>query len=540
MAKKHPILILILLVGFLLRITGITWGLPFPDPLGGTYQGTYHPDEPHIIWSAVNFPGDTLTNKDLTYPTFFAYSLGIITLPLRFFLDKLGVPRMTIYYSLTFIGRLFSAIAGTGAILLTYVLAKEIFDKKRALLASAFLCVSFFHVHNSGFATTDVITSFLLVLFVCVLRLALLEPEKTRLYVLSGIALGLLVGTKYTGAVAFIILFVLYFYSLFFYARNVKYKGKVNFRIWHLNLLTCTVIAAITFLITTPAIITQFKAFISTMHAVQTQLERFYYPRTEPETWLVIFQTISDSIGLPLAIASVVGIMFPYKKNIYEISFILLSIVYFAYFGSTLQTRYVILVMPFMAILASNAVFSIYDLNGKTCKIFGTIIIVYILIYSVGYCLTGAGLRYNDTRLQAAHFINSNIQPGDTIGIGEQGWEEHPWRFPKIDFTKYKYLDFRKYPTFVIISSFNFSQITNALNSEKLSKDYIWDKGYSREWYNSIPPPPSVFKFWDELLNPQRTRYKLLKTFKKKNDLNVWPHEAEFASPEIRIYKRKY
>jgi len=215
MLKEHQMLAAILGVGFLLRISGILWGIPFPDPL----EGIYHPDEPNIITGAVEFPGHILTNQNFVYPTFFSYFLGFITFPLRLFFDAFDVPGpggmgSNLYYVVTVIGRFCSALAGTGTIFLTYLLAKNIYDQRRALLASAFLALTFYHASNSSVATTDVLTSFFLVLFLIVLRRAFLTPETTSFFVISGVILGLLVGTKYTGAIAVLAIVVMYVYLL--------------------------------------------------------------------------------------------------------------------------------------------------------------------------------------------------------------------------------------------------------------------------------------------------------------------------------------
>ena len=62
--KEHKMLAAILGIGFLLRISGIFWGIPFPDAL----EGRYHPDEGQIIQGAIGFPGHILTNLQFYYP----------------------------------------------------------------------------------------------------------------------------------------------------------------------------------------------------------------------------------------------------------------------------------------------------------------------------------------------------------------------------------------------------------------------------------------------------------------------------------------
>jgi len=68
----------VLLAGFALRVSCITWGLPLDE-----YTGYYHPDEGKIVRGAMDFPADILHRQDLRYPTFYHYAIGTLTLPVR-------------------------------------------------------------------------------------------------------------------------------------------------------------------------------------------------------------------------------------------------------------------------------------------------------------------------------------------------------------------------------------------------------------------------------------------------------------------------
>ena len=87
--------------------------------------------------------------------------------------------------------------------------------------------------------------------------------------------------------------------------------------------------------------------------------------RTDPKTWLIVFQNLGTGLGFPLASLFLFGLFFPVKKHVYEVSFIALLIVFFSYFGVAVFTRYIILVTPLIAILASNGALWFYGLRGK-------------------------------------------------------------------------------------------------------------------------------------------------------------------------------
>ena len=546
--KEHQALAAILVIGFLLRISGIFWGIPFPDP----FEGDYHPDERVIIKGAVEFPGHILTNIKFYYPTFFHYFLGIITFPLRMFFDDFGVPKhgelgSNYYYVVTVIGRLCSVLAGTGTVFLTYLLAKDIYNKRRAVLASAFLAVTFYHANNSSFVTTDVFTSFFLVLFLLVLRQAFLTPETTSLFVLSGIILGLLVGTKYTGAIVSLAIVVMYVYTLVQQSRNQKERGHLDHRKLHLNLLLCGSAALVTFFLTTPGIFLHFNALIDSILLERKGLVQHSMPRSDLGAWIDAFQITGLAVGFPLACVFIFGLFFPYKKNVYEMSYIVILAAFFVYFEAALVSRYVILVAPLMAIIASHGVWGVYDCRGKAFKILGASTMVFVVVYSFGRCLEGAYERLNDTRTQAAHFLHDNIPVGTTIGVGYTSKEyqkDMSWKRPKINFTRYQQVDFLDFPEFVIVTDNDFFHIEETLNSGKISRDYILDEQYRKEWWEFSPPSPRIFQFYDELLDRERSKYELIAKYERPEDIfNLGEPRGPlsgftvFGSPEVRIYR---
>ncbi len=538
--KEHQMLAAILGIGFLLRIWGILWGIPFPDPL----EGIYHPDEPKIIKGAVEFPGHILTNQNFIYPTFFSYFLGFITFPLRLFFDGFNVPGpggigSNFYYVVTVIGRLCSALAGTGSIFLTYLLAKDIYDERRALLAGAFLALTFYHASNSSVATTDVLTSFFLVLFLFVLRRAFLAPESPSLFMISGMILGLLMGTKYTGAIVSLAIVVMYVDMLWGRSRSHNEGGHFNLRTLHVHLLLCCGATIVTFFLTTPGILIQFNGFIDSMAYNFRYVGRWAMPRNDLDVWVAVLQKIVMVVGLPLTSVFLLGLFFPYKKNVHEVIYILILVVYFLYLENRLLPRYVILVAPLVAIIASNGLVWFYESAKKPVHILGLSMMTIVLVYSLGYCLTGGYLRYNDTRTQAAHFIQDTFPQGTTVGLGyvaeEIGWAAHPWRYPQIDLTRFTYMDFLDYPEVLVTSSeYDTTRIEDALKSDKLSKDYVWNVEYNKNWFEFSPPSPRIFRFYEKLWSSERSHYLLLKTFKMKNVVPL-----EFGSPEINIYVRQ-
>lgn len=546
--SEHRILAAILGVGFLIRISGIFWGIPFPDPL----EGDYHPDERIVIRGAIEFPEHILTNVKFYYPTFFHYFLGIITFPLRLFFVDISVPEpgelgSSFYYVVTVIGRLCSVLVGTATIFLTYLFTKAIFDTRRAVLASACLALTFYHSNNSSFATTDVLTSFFFVSFLLLLHHAFLNPRMTSKFVFAGIALGLLVGTKYTGAIASWAIVVLYGARLIQQCRDPQEYKKVDLRILHRNLLLCGATALGIFLLTTPGIVFQAQAFIDGILKEVSTLDQRSTSRLAMESWETAWQYFVLAVGYPLAVLCVLGIVFPFKKTVWEISFITILVIFFVYFEASLVSRYVILVTPLLAIIASHGIWSLYECRGRSFKIIGTSAMVFVMVYSFGFCVEGAYERFHDTRTQAAHFVYDHIPAGTTIGVGytsEEYKKEMSWRRPKINATRYHEVGFLDYPEILVLTSWDLTYIEQTLKSKKISKDYILGEQYKREWWEYSPPSPRIFQFYDELLTHEQSPYELIAKYEKPERwINLGevrpPSEGNTisGSPEVRIYR---
>lgn len=538
--KTHSIFLGILVVGFLLRISGLLWGTPFLGP----FEGYYHPDEWNIVRGAINFPQYVIDNRWLVYPTFFHTFLGILTFPLRFFFDDFSFPSpeavgSTFYWVVTVVGRLCSVCAGMGAIVLTYLLSKEVFDQRRALLASAFLAFTLLHATHSSVVTPDVLTSFFLILFLFVLRRAFLKPESATLFVYSGMILGLLVGIKYTGGVVLGAVAVLYGFAIVFHFRQPDYRIRLDYRKFHKNLVLGGGVALGTFLLTTPGFVLHFDGFVDSMTHVTSVLGRRSSPRSDIGTWMKVFHILEGGVGWPLASLFILGIFFPYKKNVYEWSFLAILGIFFVYFESKLLARYTILVAPLMAILASHAVLGICESIRKPIQILGYSSIIFVLVYSIGLSANGRYLRMNDLRTQAAEYLHSAYPEESTLGLAyirKGSSQRNPlWRTPRIDFSHFKKMDILEYPEVIVASSLvNLTRIKKALGSDKLSEDFVWDPRYNHEWLRSMPPSPEVFRFYHELFESGGLRYRLIKTFKKQGLVSL-----EHTPSQIDVYVRQ-
>jgi len=196
-----PILFLIILLTFFLRIYGINFGLPY----------LYNPDEPTFVSRAMHFgtgdlnphwfghPGSTLMYiLFLLYGVYFVlgHLLGIFPDWQSF--ETLFQTDPTTFY---LIGRTTTVLFGTLTVFLVYLIAKKIYNKKVGLVAALFLSVSYLHSVHSQLIRTDITTTFFVVLSV-LFSLFIYERKELKYYILAGLTAGIAIATKYTSGVA--------------------------------------------------------------------------------------------------------------------------------------------------------------------------------------------------------------------------------------------------------------------------------------------------------------------------------------------------
>jgi hypothetical protein len=528
----HWILILILITGLAFRLTGIFWGIRFLNP----YTGTYHPDEPKIIDGAVKFPGHILENTDLRYPTLMHYSIGLISLPLKYLIPA-DTKKDIRFDIVTIIGRLFSISAGIGAVVFTYLLTKKIFDKRTALLASFLLSFSMYHVINSSWATTDVSISFFLVLFLFLLINAV-ERNTSVYYIGAGIALGFLIGTKYTGALALISFIVIVFSNQILKDPSTSLTTRLYKTFSCNNLWLLVITALIIFLLSTPGIIVHPDAFINSLSYEINRLDQYQLPRTDIRVWTKQFKYLSNAVGVPIAVTAIIGVIISLKRrNAIVWSLVLLIFIFSLYFGNSLSSRYYIFIMPLLAVFASAALSTPLNSPNRIIHITGIAAIVVVAGYSLFYSTVAIMSRYPDTRTLAAEYIDTFIPEGSSIGIGytslDYKWT-HPWRYPKIYFENFEYVDFLDEPEYLILSSYDFGMIRKTIQSGVLNLDNSLPEQYYRDWYRYSPPSPEIFKFNKELMTGSKSKYELIKIFFPKFFV-----PTAFLNPTIEIYKKR-
>ncbi|MDC0358803.1 6-bladed beta-propeller [Oligoflexia bacterium] len=173
------LLLMILLAGTALRLTGITHG------------SSYHPDERHMVMVAEKLSWADMNPHSFAYGSFPFYLLWAVAHSLSPFFDNL-----VSYDKLFIVGRSICLTFGVAAIFLTYLLAQTIYRNPLvSLIASALLAFNVFHIQLSRFYTVDVIlTTLTLAAIWGAVRIA--QTGKIRFYVFTAIMIGAALATK--------------------------------------------------------------------------------------------------------------------------------------------------------------------------------------------------------------------------------------------------------------------------------------------------------------------------------------------------------
>jgi len=224
----------ILLLGFILRIIGIKFGLP----------QAYHNDEWVLVLATKQFFTGDYNPHNFLYPSLLMYIMyGFERIYYLFSSQSVDVSTLYVLCRMTVL------LFGMGSIYLTYHLGGRLYNKATGMIAALVLCLSPLHVINSHFATTDVpLTLFILLALIFTLRLA--ERGDIGSYALTGILFGLTVSIKIPGAIIFFPIVIAHLYSTA-KAQNLHYASllKSELRAWPKHVRNVMVAALTGFLV---------------------------------------------------------------------------------------------------------------------------------------------------------------------------------------------------------------------------------------------------------------------------------------------------
>ena len=339
------ILIALTATGLILRLWGVRFALP--NPFG-------RPDEEVIVDTALGFFSDPNPHF-FDWPTLFMYATAAVYAALFAFERAVGgtitsaaIAKASLEPVLYLIPRLLSVTAGVLTIPVLYAASRELFSRRVALVAAAFLTVAFLHVRDSHFGVTDVSMTFLaLGAFWASVRCETRGPTPARAAV-AGLLCGLAAATKYNAALIILpaVMAILH-RTLWEQPRSLDAAVRAL-----ASLVVCAVLA---FVAGTPFSLLDHEAFIGAVTAVRSHLAAGHVVMERGWTYHVAF-TFRYGLGVPLTIAAVLGACWLVARDRWTALLVLIfPVAYYAVLGSglTVFVRYMMPIVPFLCLTAA-------------------------------------------------------------------------------------------------------------------------------------------------------------------------------------------
>lgn len=411
------VLSLILCLGAVVRVWGITFGLPYSDA---------RPDEITTIQISLGLLFAGLNPRFFHWPSLEFYVLaalyrmafevahfrGLFHLKFAMFQDAMATPGPYLL-----VPRTISVAAGVITIWLVYRVTRELFDKATALVAAFFIAVAYLHVRDSHFGVTDVPMTALAVAALLFLSRAVADPTRRRGWAIAGLMVGLTVSTKYNGGV--LVAVGLLVAAIGAGAEHEPWSGRSAVRSATIFLAA----ALLGFLAGTPFAVLDYPAFIAglrfnshhlaTGHGIQLGYGWVYH---------VMF-TLRHGLGAPLLIAGIVGIPIlgarSWRKAVLVCTF---PVLYYLLLGrgTTVFVRYMVPVLPFLCITAAVSVISLARAllpRSPRARLWITASgAILIALPSIQRVVAFDGLlTKTDTRVLATAWLHPRMEPSEWV-----------------------------------------------------------------------------------------------------------------------------
>ncbi len=402
-------LILALCIAAVLRFAALLSGTP-----------AHHPDEFNLVyWPLYFFSGNLNPQHTVTafYPALQYYLLGLLYAAYFVLLNLRGVPWTIDEHvahgffwgadDLLGLARWTSAVFGVGTVLVTALVAKELYGRTAAAVAGMLMALCAIHVRQSPLAAVDVPMTFWFVAAMWA-SVRLLHNGGKSIYLLAGGLVGLATATKYPGALA---------------AAGVFAAHVMTRRRWADRHILLSVLAALgMFFLTSPFTILDYGVFLEHFQREYAHLRGGHGQDLGLGWWYHLKVSTRYAFGwLGLLIFGVVVVGAVRRR---QPSWVLLAAfaVYYLVMGSgqAVFVRYALPLFALQAVLVSGWLGSIGSRRWQLAAILLT-------LAEPAYASTRVSqlLSATDTRLQASVWLDQHA-PSGTACCNFGGWAGDP------------------------------------------------------------------------------------------------------------------
>jgi hypothetical protein len=511
-------LIAIFVLAFFLRFYNLDWD-----------QGKmFHPDERNIAMAVnrLDFPRQN-------NPEFYAYN-GFPIYLIEITSQTMATITnndlwLTGWGEINLIGRAYSALFSSLAVIVFYLLAKKTLTKKTTLLTTLVFATTVGFIQYAHYGVTESLLV-LELLLITWLSMKIIDKPKLKYLISLGIISGLSIGTK-TSAISFLLIPFLSLPMAYGVSRSLITK-----------VATFTAIAGLVFFISSPNTLIYLSEFKQSM-TYEGGVVRgdFLVPYTmqfiDTTPYLYHLKSLmwqTSPLVVVFGLLGVIDLLIKPKKNLLLLPLAVFSLAYFAYVGfwHTKFIRYLLPVIPFLILAMGKLLASV----EKHTKKF-TILAFMIAAISLGWALAHQSIYAQpQTRIQASEWIYQHL-PENSVLLTEH-WDD---RLPINLENQNKSYQFQLLKLYEADNSLKIKTLADQL----ARGDYLILS--SRRLSGSIPRNDDYIytQNYYQLLNSGQLGYQLIKeinVYPNFLGLNIKDDNAEetfrvYDHPRVRIYQ---
>jgi tetratricopeptide (TPR) repeat protein len=421
----------ILAGGLVLRLWQINWGLPelFEEatPL-------------RLGWGFWNWgkPGFDFNPHFFHYPALTFY-VQFIAQAIHYGIGHLfgAYPNLNTFgitlTPLAVTARIITGLFDLGTIAVIYTLAKEIADKRTAILAACITALNPIHILHAHYVEVDPVLTFFSTLALLYIVRIYRQPE-TKWYLLAGLFIAFAAASKYTGALLILVLLGAHFLSF------SSLKSAING--WQDRpLLYSIFIAVAVFFLLNPFILLDYAKFSEDFSFEQYHVAYGHLGINASNSTIgfYLLEVVPVSFGILFSLAllgSLIHLLIKRQKNDFLLWLYPLLYIVVISTWEMRADRYFLPVLPILALLGSIGITTSIDWiieksgehtflqSGVIQRVLiiatGLIVLIQPILTSRTY-LRSIGLP--DTRTLTKSWIKNNIPSGSVIATGPFGVE---------------------------------------------------------------------------------------------------------------------
>jgi hypothetical protein len=399
-----------------------SWGLDFGLPHLGA-----RPDEALVAQVAAQCARGWVFPAFLRYPTLFMYVLAV---PYAcWFLGALAAGRF--HSAADFLAALdrdptcFLLISrglvvafGVATVVVAYRLARRLVGERGGLAAALLLSLTYLHVRQSHFGTTDVPAAFFVAW--AMLRVVRAANEPTlRNYAWAGVVAGLAAATKYVGVLVAVPMLVAHAATV----RRARAPLRAILADRRILCFAAAIVAV--FLAASPSVLARPALFLADVHAAADQLAAGHHVAVARGWWHHVSFTLLHGLGWPLLGCSLAGlIVLVALRPGAGAAFAAFPLAYYLLMGSarSVFVRYAVPLAPLLCVAAAAFIVTAADLLAQRLRPAGRAAVTAALAAAAVLPSAITTLRFDrllartDSRVVATRWAYDNLPPGAAVG----------------------------------------------------------------------------------------------------------------------------